>query len=128
MNKFAMAIIAGIFVYSLQASTQSAQKIKEHDEVIREQMIEMSRHLSVTCIECHKAENFTDGSKANFQIAKKHMKLVEALKANGFDGKDGPLATCYTCHRGELKPPYKEGMKAVKKAENHDESRPKSGP
>ena len=36
------------------------------------------------------------------------MEIVEILKAKGFNGKNGPLASCYMCHQGALKPVYQE--------------------
>lgn len=115
-----LALFLGLAVLTLgpRGHTQSAQKIKSQDEIVREQMVEISRHLNVTCTECHKVENFKDSSKASFKVAKEHIQIVELLKSNGFDGKQGPLATCFMCHQGALKPAYKEGMKIIKKPLN----------
>src|SRR4051812_48425216 len=99
-----------ILFMSPEAHTQSAQKLKSQDDIIREQMIDISKQLNVTCTECHKVENFKDSSKANFRTAKDHIRIVELLRSNGFDGKSNPVATCYMCHRGELSPAYREGM------------------
>ncbi len=98
----------GLLFLAPKGHSQSAAKIKSQDEIIREQMIEMSRQLSVTCTECHRVDNFKDNKKPNFKIAKEHMEIVEILKAKGFNGKNGPLASCYMCHQGVLKPAYQE--------------------
>ncbi len=116
-----MKLLVIVFSFSLlillffapEGRSQSAAKIKSHDEVVREQMIEMSRQLSVTCTECHRVDNFKDDKKPNFKIAKDHLEIVELLKSKGFDGKAGPVATCYMCHRGALTPAYKENLKVV---------------
>jgi hypothetical protein len=116
--KFAafLSIISALAILTLgpRAYTQSAQKLKTQEEIVREEMIDISKQLNVTCTECHKVDNFKDSSKATFKAAREHMKIVQVLKNNGFDGKQGPLATCYMCHRGELRPAYREGLKPVK--------------
>lgn len=77
-------------------------------------MVVISRHLGVTCTECHNLKNFRDDSKKAFKVSLEHMKWVELLKANGMDGKNAPEATCYMCHRGLLQPAYKEKEADVK--------------
>jgi nitrate/TMAO reductase-like tetraheme cytochrome c subunit len=116
---FSVFTVMAIMVLGPESHSQSAVKIKSQDEITRSEMTEMSRQLGVTCTECHKVENFKDSSKVNFHKAKEHMRIVELLKGGGFDGKSGPQATCYMCHRGELRPAFKEGMKLmpVKKEE-----------
>jgi hypothetical protein len=105
-----LAATAALFIMTLgpRGYTQSAQKIKSQEEIVREEMIDISRQLNVTCTECHKVDNFKDSSKGTFKVAKEHMKIVEVLRNSSFNGKQGPLATCYMCHRGELRPQYKE--------------------
>ena len=109
---FSFSLLTLLFFAPLGHS-QSAAKIKSDDELVREEMIEMSRQLSVTCTECHRVDNFMDDKKPHFKIAKDHMEIVRLLKTKGFNGKDGPLANCYMCHQGALKPAYKENMKVV---------------
>lgn len=87
------------------AKTESAQALKATEEQVREQMLQITKELGTTCTECHRVDNFADAAKKGFQIAAKHLKLVAAMKENGFDGKNGPEANCYMCHRGELRPP-----------------------
>ena len=116
MKLFAIIIffsLLGALFFSPEGRTQSAAKIKSHDERIREEMVVISRQLSVTCTECHRVDNFKDDKKASFQKAKEHMEIVQLLKSKGFDGKQGPLASCFMCHQGALKPAYKENLKVL---------------
>lgn len=86
-----------------------ARDAKLRDEEIREQMIVISRQLGVNCLSCHETENFASAKKLEFRVAKDHMRLVQMLIDNGFNGQSGsPKADCYMCHRGVLKPPFKE--------------------
>lgn len=87
------------------ARTESAQALKEHESDVREEMLQITKELGTTCTECHKVSDFKDAGKKGFGVAAKHMKLVAVMRANGFDGKNGPEANCYMCHRGEMKPP-----------------------
>lgn len=82
------------------------------EEKIREEMVVISRELGVTCNECHRVTNFSDSSKKTFKVSLNHMKLTQMLKEQGMDGKKGPMATCYMCHRGKLKPDYLEPASA----------------
>ena len=66
-------------------------------------MLQISRELGVSCTECHLASNFKDPSKNHFKVAVAHKKWVQVLKDSGMDGKNGPEASCYTCHQGRLK-------------------------
>lgn len=87
---------------------KTVQKFVTTEEEIREQMINLSREIGVTCNECHSLQNFKDGQKKSYQVGKEHMKITQLLKENGFNGKKGPQATCFMCHRGKLKPDYIE--------------------
>lgn len=87
------------------ANTQSPRDLKLKEELIRQEMLQITRELGTTCTECHVTNNFKKDSKPSFKVASQHIKLVAVMKANGFDGKSGPEANCYMCHRGELKPP-----------------------
>lgn len=97
-----------LFFWGLSAFAESVKAFVDNEERIREQMITISRELGVTCTECHKVTNFADGSKKTFKVSLNHMKLTQMLKENGMDGKKGPEATCYMCHRGKLRPDFKE--------------------
>lgn len=104
--------LLGLVLLLPKAHSESVTKFVTKEEKIREQMIVISRELGVTCTECHNVQNFRDDSKKSFKVGKEHMKLTQMLKENGFDGKKGPMATCYMCHRGKLMPDYKEPVSA----------------
>lgn len=98
--------------------TQSSAEFKKEQEIVRVQMVQLSRELGVTCTECHSQKNWKDNSKPNFKVGLKHMKIVEVLKQNGMDGKGGPEASCFMCHQGKLKFAHKMAHpEAVPKAE-----------
>lgn len=117
VRKSGSFILIGFFLiigFTSLVFAQSAQKIKSQDMETREQMQIMSRQLGVTCVECHNLKDFTENKKPNFKTGLAHMKIVELLKQNGMDGKNGPAASCFMCHRGELKPAYKEKPNEIK--------------
>lgn len=95
-------------VFAATALAQTPAKIKSEEELMREQMVTISRQLGVTCTKCHNTENFKSDKKMEFKVAKEHMKITQLLIDSGMDGKRGPKASCYMCHRGELKPRYQE--------------------
>ncbi|MGZ3769810.1 MAG: hypothetical protein ACXVCP_09290 [Bdellovibrio sp.] len=101
-------IFIGLTIFSTKVFSESITKFITNEEKIREEMIVFSKELGVTCSECHNVQNFSDGSRKSFKVGKEHMKLTQMLKENGFDGKKGPMSTCYMCHRGKLMPDYKE--------------------
>lgn len=105
---FGAAIFIIMMILSPKGYTESASKIKTSEDKIRQDMIVISRQLGVTCSECHNVQNFTSNEKKSFKVAQDHMRIVETLRGNGFDGKKGPEASCYMCHQGELHPDYKE--------------------
>jgi hypothetical protein len=80
-----------------------SEKFKKEEELVRISMLQMSRELGVTCTECHSTSNFKDSSKPQFKVALEHSKIVEVLKREGMDGKLGPEASCFMCHKGKLK-------------------------
>ena len=88
---------------------QTADKIKKSEDDVRQEMIKISRQVGVTCTECHSTKNFKSNEKPAFKVALAHMKITEVLKQNGFSGKNGEAeASCYMCHRGQLKFDHKE--------------------
>lgn len=92
-----------ILIWASIGQTQSSAQFKRDQEVIRIQMVQLSRELGVTCTECHSQKNWKDDSKPSFKTGLQHMKIVEVLRQNGMDGKAGPEASCYTCHQGRLR-------------------------
>ncbi len=101
---YGFSIFFGLLFSPSGALTESStEKFKREQEIVRVQMVQISRELGVTCTECHSSKNWKDGSKSTFKVAKEHLKTVEILRANGFDGKKFPEASCFTCHQGKLK-------------------------
>jgi hypothetical protein len=88
---------------------QTPDKMKKTEDDIRQEMIKISRQLGVTCTECHVTKNFRSNDKLSFKVSLAHMKIVDMLRQTGLSGKNGePEASCYTCHRGQLKFDHKE--------------------
>jgi uncharacterized HAD superfamily protein len=110
LSKLVVALIGLTFSFAsfAQSSSNTPAGIKSNEEQMREQMIVISRQLGVTCITCHNTENFKSDRKDTFKIAKEHMKLTQLLIDSGLNGKPAAKADCYMCHRGQLKPDYKE--------------------
>lgn len=93
---------------SQKAWAISPDEIKKKEEDIRAYMFTISRQLGITCTTCHETENFRIDKKVEYKTALEHMKITQTLIDKGFDGKRGPKADCYMCHRGTLKPAFKE--------------------
>lgn len=109
MRTWTLAIaISATLLWGKTAHSQSAIKVKSDEEIMRENMLSISKQLGVTCNSCHISENFRSDGKIEFKIAKEHMKITQLLIDSGLDGKKGPKATCYMCHRGKAKPDYLE--------------------
>lgn len=97
----------GLVFVAPQGHSESTRDLKVSEENVREQMLRITKELGTTCTECHNVNNFKSDAKESFKIGSKHIKLVAVMKANGMDGKSGPEANCYMCHRGERRPPSK---------------------
>ncbi len=96
-----------VLLFSANALLE-AKPEADADMKIRDQMVQISRELGVTCTYCHNSENFKDSKNKNFGIALKHMKITQLLNSDqGFKGK--PAVTCYVCHQGEAKFDYDAG-------------------
>jgi hypothetical protein len=93
---------------ALTTKALSPEEIKKKEDDIRAVMFTVSRQLGVTCTTCHETDNFKNDKKQNYKISLEHMKITQLLIDKGFDGKKGPKADCYMCHRGSLKPAFKE--------------------
>ncbi len=95
-----------IFLTLATAWGSEAPKRDEIWESTRQQMIEWSQQLQVTCIHCHDAKNYKDGSMKAFKVAKGHSEIVQLLNRD-YKNKI-PKVDCYMCHRGKAIPDYKE--------------------
>lgn len=99
-----------VILLSLKLAAQTKDNLLENEKKVRDQMIVISRQLGVSCKECHNLDNFKSDEKIEFKIAKEHMRVVNLLNDKGFRGT--PKADCYMCHRGQMKPAYKEPVKS----------------
>lgn len=103
-----------MFVLCLILTPGSALAGPSSEAEVRQSMVDMSRQLGVTCVYCHKMENFKNGDKEAFKIAESHMKIVADLNSRRLRGL--PKVDCYMCHQGHAKAPYKEPIDPTKAA------------
>ena len=80
----------------LGASPAAAQ-----DEV-QARMRVWSTALGVQCTHCHVDNAWSDTSKPAFDFARRMSNMVRALNAGPL--KDVDPITCWTCHRGQMRP------------------------
>lgn len=110
--KFQLHDLFGFFMVFLVAVPgaygESPAQIKSEEEIVRKQMVQWSQELGVTCTECHNIKNFKENSFKSFKVGQEHARIVSVMKEHGFDGIKGPLANCYMCHRGTLRPPAQD--------------------
>ena len=104
---FPLSLCLGLFLFSAGGYSESSEVFKKEQDLVRIEMVQLSRELGVTCTECHSSKNWRDDSKGTFKVAREHLKIVEVLRGNGFDGKKGPEASCFMCHQGHLKFAFK---------------------
>lgn len=90
--------------------SQTAREIKTQESEIRAQMEAISRQLGVTCTACHNATNFRSDELRAFKTSREHMKITQMLIDRGMDGKNGPKADCFMCHRGQMRPEYQQHL------------------
>lgn len=100
---FKFIAILSFIVPAFLANSQSANVIKVTESQIREQMLQLTKELGVSCAECHDTKNFKSDALPNHRIAKEHMRWVDLLRDNGMNGRNAPEASCYMCHKGQLK-------------------------
>lgn len=113
---FVFTAIFPAFGFSESPQVAGSERLKASEEAIREQMMVISRQLGVTCSACHNLKNFASTEKPEFGVSKEHMKITQILIDSGMDGRDKrPKADCFMCHRGQLKPNYKEPYDKLKK-------------
>ncbi|MBX3017917.1 MAG: photosynthetic reaction center cytochrome c subunit [Bdellovibrionaceae bacterium] len=102
-------MLSGPIGHGQSAQLAGARDAKLRDEEVRAQMIVISRQLGVNCLTCHDNANFASDKKKEFKVSREHMKLVQVLIDAGMNGRGAnPKADCYLCHRGQLKPDFKE--------------------
>ena len=62
----------------------------------------ISASLGVQCDYCHEMGSFDKDDKKPKQIARKMIEMMSAINKNNFEGHRE--VTCYSCHRGAVKP------------------------
>jgi len=62
----------------------------------------ISTSLGVRCDHCHERTDYSSDAKAEKKTARKMIAMQLAINKQSFDGK--PEVSCYTCHRGGIKP------------------------
>lgn len=71
-------------------------------KVLRPIMLAFRAGLGVECVYCHVQGDFASDANPKKDIARGMMHIVDDLAAKFPDGKRH--VTCYTCHRGAVKP------------------------
>ena len=59
------------------------------------------------CTYCHNAENYSDGSKYQYQVARSMLKMTREINSQWTSHVKQTGVTCHTCHRGGPVPAYK---------------------
>ncbi|MGH9480535.1 MAG: c-type cytochrome [Terriglobales bacterium] len=67
-----------------------------------EKMRIIAASLGVKCDFCHVAGGFNKDDKDTKQIARRMLRMVDAINKDNFSGR--PEVSCYTCHRGQPRP------------------------
>jgi len=96
------------------AQTQSQRKappapknlqVLPKDTTLKELIPKMrfiAKSLGVECSFCHVRGDFSADTKDTKQIARKMLRMVDAINTQNFSGR--AEVSCYTCHRGSTKP------------------------
>ena len=105
----AVLIFIPTLLIAPKAQGQLPSKIIADDQAYRDYMLKITRQLGTTCAACHNLNNFSSSEKIEFKTSKDHIRITQALIDAGFDGQNKrPMADCYMCHRGKMKPDYRE--------------------
>ena len=91
-------------------SAQTAEAAFKNIQVLKgvpsDQLIPAMRFISaslgVECTYCHVQDHFDSDEKKPKQVARDMMRMMFAIDKNSFAGNRE--VTCYSCHRGSLKP------------------------
>jgi hypothetical protein len=67
-----------------------------------ERMKTIDRALGVECSHCHVGDDWKRGDKPEFAFASRMMKMAQGLSSGTLRDLGG--VTCWTCHRGQVKP------------------------
>jgi tetratricopeptide (TPR) repeat protein len=101
---------------SVRTAEDAFKNIKVLKGVSSDQVIPAMRFiaasLGVECSYCHVQDHFDKDDKKPKQVARDMMRMMFAIDKDSFGGNR--VVTCYSCHRGSLKP---EGTPVVAKEE-----------
>ena len=104
--------LLSLLVFTAPLSLKSKTE-QDNDLKVREEMVQISKELGVTCTHCHDPENFKDAKNKNFKVAFEHLKITKLLNSQqAFNGK--PKITCFACHQGHAQYTF-ELSKSLKK-------------
>ncbi len=107
---FLLSSLVFSVVLAFAAGDATHKMAKDPDFAVRQDMIEISRQLGVTCTHCHDMKNLKSQTLPAWKVSKEHIRVTALL--NSKEGLNGtPKVDCYTCHRGEAKPKPEEVKK-----------------
>jgi hypothetical protein len=97
---------------------RNIQIIKEPAWRIPTGMMSLTRWLGVDCTFCHTLNEFEKDDKEPKKIARQMFKMVHDINEDNFPGTaPGSFkVTCWTCHRGNMKPETSQPAAAIKSA------------
>jgi photosynthetic reaction center cytochrome c subunit len=91
---------------SLQTAEAAFKNIQVLKSIPPDQLIPAMRFISaslgVQCTYCHMQDHFDKDEKKPKQVARDMMRMMFAIDKDSFAGNR--VVTCYSCHRGSLKP------------------------
>lgn len=116
-----------------ERSGQTAEKTFKNIQVLKDAPAEelipamrfIAESLGVECSYCHVQDHFDKDDKKPKQIARNMMRMMFAIDKSDFAGER--QVTCYSCHRGSLKPqaiPAVDDHSRMQTAESREEILP----
>ena len=95
---------------------QNIQIIREPAWRIPTGMMSLTRWLGVDCSYCHTLNEFERDDKEPKKIARQMFKMVHDINQDNFPGTEPGnfKVTCWTCHRGSIKPETNQPAVAMK--------------
>ena len=97
------ALLAAVALAAWQNLKVLPQDISEPD--LKAAMTRMSTELGVTCGHCHVSDQNFVADTDTKTAARSMLKMTVGLNRDFFGYQNAPLVTCFTCHRGNAKPP-----------------------
>jgi len=106
-----VCLLAGLAVAGWAQAPQGAPPAAKNLQVLPKdtplpaviaRMRSIATSLGVQCNFCHVQGNFASDEKDTKGIARRMLRMVDAINNDNFDGR--AEVSCYTCHRGAQKP------------------------